>query len=134
MPDDLMEFRNYVMMMMMNLGLDQKQKEAVHETIDRTVKDLIKKRSDLLVAIIDLEDIIQREPIDINAAESKLKQIEPIKSAMFLTQLKALEEIRSILTPEQRDKLMEMTEMQGMQGAPMMEEKKSDHNMKMMTK
>jgi Spy/CpxP family protein refolding chaperone len=134
MPENLMEARNHVMQMMLKLGLDQKQKEAVHEMIDKTAKELIKKRSDLLISKIDLEDILQRDPIDISAAETKMRQMEAMKTDMFLTHLKALEEIKSMLTPEQRDKLKGMMEMHMMPGKGMMEEKKHLYDEKRMTK
>ncbi len=134
MPEELMEARNHVMQLMLKLGLDQKQKEAVHETIDRTVKELIKKRADMLVARIDLEDIIQREPIDMNAAESKLKELEAIKTDMFLTHLKSLEEIKAMLTPEQKEKLKGMMEMHMMVGKEKMDGKKHYHDEHKMTK
>ena len=111
MTEDIMEARHRVMGMLMNLALDSKQKEAIHAIIERTAKNLILKRSDLLIGKIDLEDIIHKDPVDMRAAESQLKQIEAMKTNMFLTHLKAFEEIKATLTPEQRSKLKEMTEM-----------------------
>jgi Spy/CpxP family protein refolding chaperone len=140
MPEDMMEARHHVMRMLMHLNLDEKQKSAVHEIIGKTARDSIKKRSDLLLARMDLEDIIHKDPIDINAAESKLKQIEAMKTDAFVAHLKAFEEIKSLLTPEQKKKLKEMIENHMMGGmgmaggcsCSMMEEKETPHHMKKM--
>ncbi len=116
MTEDIMEARHRAMGMMMNLGLDEQQKETIHAIIDRTARVLIKKRADLLIAKIDLEEILHKDPVDLRAAEPKLKQIEAMKTDMFLTHLKAFEEIKSKLTPEQRGRLKEMMEMHMMGG------------------
>lgn len=126
---DMMETRHHIMEWIMELGLDQKQVESIHEIVDSTTKEMIKKRADLLIAWIDLEDILHREPLDLNAAESQMKKIEAMKTDMFMTHLKSMEEIKSQLTPEQRSKLKEMFQMhrmgKGMEGKkPYHEEKK----------
>lgn len=131
---DILEARNHVMQMIMSLGLDQNQIESIHQIIDTTAKEYIKKMSDLLIAIVDFEDIIQREPIDLNAAELKLKQIESLKTSMFLMPLRAREETESILTPAQKDRFMKMFDMHRMYGNSMAEEKKSDPDEKNMSK
>lgn len=138
MPEDIMEARRHVMRMVMELGLNEKQKEATVQIIDGTAKDLIKKSSDLLIAKMELEGILHKDPVDINAAASKLKQIEAMKTDMFLAHLKAFEEIKSMLTPEQKSELKKM--MEGGMGMAkgcncgMMEEKKAHHGMGEMMK
>jgi Spy/CpxP family protein refolding chaperone len=136
-PEDLMEARHHVMGMMMGLGLDEKQMGAIQKIIDTTVKEMIKKRSDLLIAKIDLEGILHREPVNLNAAEAQMKQIEAMKTDMFISHLKALEEVKSLLSPEQKGRLKEMMHMQMRGGMEMMkgcdcsmpEEKKADNKM-----
>lgn len=138
MPENLMEARHRVMAMMMGLGLEDKQMDAIQKIIDTTVKEMIRKRSDLLIAKIDLEGIIHQEPVDLKAAEAKMKQIEAMKTDLFMTHLKALEDAKALLTPDQKDKLSDMMEMQMMGGMGMMrgydsgeqEGKKPDGKMK----
>ncbi len=139
MPEDIMEARRYVMrMMMMDLGLNEKQRGAAGRIIDGTAKDLIKKKSDLLIAKIELEDILHKDPVDMNAAAAKLKQIEAMKTDMFLTHLKAFEEMKAMMTPGQKSKLKEM--MSGGMGmakgckCDMMKGKKAHHGKKDVTK
>ncbi len=142
MPDNMMEARHHIMRMLKALGLDEKQKESIHTLINKTMKDMIKKRSDLLIAEMDLEDALHKDMVDMSAAESKLKQIEAMRTDMFMTHLKAFQEVKSMLTPEQRSKLKEMMErrmMGGMgmmrgSGCGMMERRMAPHNEKMMMK
>jgi Spy/CpxP family protein refolding chaperone len=51
-----------------------------------------------------------------NAVEAKVKQLEAMKTEMQLSHIKAMEECKAKLTPEQRKKFREMIEAE-----PMME-------------
>jgi Spy/CpxP family protein refolding chaperone len=92
------------------LGLDENQKEAVREIKSRVMKDAIRKRADLEVARIDLRDLLHKDTVDMNAAETALKKIASLQTDIRLSHIKALEEIKAKLTPEQRKKLKEMRE------------------------
>lgn len=131
---DVMEIRHHIMRLMMDLGLDHKQMEAVHDIVDKTAKEMIKKRADLMVAEIDLDDILHREPLDMSAVESKLKQIEAMRTDMFMTRLKAYEEMRGVLNPEQNKKLKQMMEMRMMGEMGMEKGKRPYHEEKRMKK
>jgi Spy/CpxP family protein refolding chaperone len=86
------------------LGLDEKQKEAIKEIKSRVMKDTVRKRADIKVAGIELKDILDKDPVDMNAAEAKLKQIESLRTDMRLSRIKAIEEVKAKLTPDQRKK------------------------------
>jgi Spy/CpxP family protein refolding chaperone len=93
-----------------SIGLDEKQKEAVKEIERKTMKETIKKKADLDIARLDLRDLLDKDPVNMKAVESKLKEIASLKADMQLSRIKAHEEIKSKLTPDQRKKLKEMTE------------------------
>jgi Spy/CpxP family protein refolding chaperone len=95
---------------LMGLGLDEKQKEAVKEIKHKTMKETIKKRADLQIAHIDLRDLLDKEHVDMNAVESKLKTMELLETDIRLSHIKAFEEIKATLTPDQRKKFREMME------------------------
>jgi Spy/CpxP family protein refolding chaperone len=105
---------------LMDLGLDEKQKAEVKEIKSRTMKEMIKKRADGQVAHIELKDLLDKDPVNMKAVEAKLKQIETIKTEMHLSLIRAREEVKSKLTPEQRKKFKEMLEMEPGMGPPMM--------------
>ncbi len=111
MHDEMMERAHHIKIMLMNLGLDEKQKAEIDSIMTGHMKDVIKKKADLQIAKIDLKNILSKDPMDMKAAESKLKEIEAIKTAMILAHLNAHQEVKSVLTPEQRKKMKEMMEM-----------------------
>jgi protein CpxP len=96
------------MNMLKTLGLDEKQKEAVQSIHFRTKKDMIRMRADEQVAEIELREILSKDPVDLKTAEAAVKKIEGMKSEMKITHIKAKEEIKSNLTPEQRKKFVSL--------------------------
>ncbi len=109
---------------LMCLGLDEKQKEAVKDIRNKTMRETIKKRADLQIARLDLRDLLDKEHVDMKAVESKLKTIESLETDVRLSHIKAFEEIRAILTPDQRKKFREMMEKSStMRGMGMMKGK-----------
>jgi Spy/CpxP family protein refolding chaperone len=92
------------------LGLDEKQKKEIREMEDRLMKEMIRKRADMQVAKIELKTILNKDPVDIEAVETKIKRIEALKTEMHLSIIKAGEELKTRLTPDQRKKFKEMME------------------------
>jgi len=90
------------------LGLDEKQTEAVKAIHFRTKKEMIRDRADAEVAEIELKEILSKDPVDLKAAEATVKKIEAVKSEMRMLHIKAMEEIKANLTPEQRKKFVSM--------------------------
>jgi len=103
----------------MGLNLDEKQKAEIKEIKSRVMKENIRKRADLHLARIELKDLLDKETVDMKAVETKLKQIEAGKTEVRLSHIRAREEVKSLLTPEQRKKFKEMPEMGTMMRPPM---------------
>ncbi len=116
---DMMERQHHMKMMLMRLGLDEKQKAEVDRMMTAHMKDAIKKKADLDIAKLELKSILSKDPMDMRAAESKMKEIEAIKTAIFLSHLNVHQEIKSVLTPEQQTKMKNMMEMHMMGGGMM---------------
>lgn len=91
----------------LSLGFDEKQKDAIKEIKRRAIKELIKKQADEHIAEIDLRDLLDLDNVDMKAVETKLKQITALKTETQLAMIKALEEVKSKLTPEQKKKTKE---------------------------
>ncbi len=106
----MMESKHHLWGSLKGLGLDEKQKDAVKEIKSRVMKDTIRKRADIEVARIDLRDLLHKNTVDMNAAEGMLKKIALLQMDIHLSHIKALEEIKTKLTPEQRKKFKEMRE------------------------
>jgi Spy/CpxP family protein refolding chaperone len=90
------------------LGLDEKQKETVKAIHLKTKKDMIRKKADVDIAHMELRELLGKDPVDLQAAEAKVKQIESLKTDMKMTHIKAREEIKLVLTPEQKKKFAAM--------------------------
>lgn len=110
------------MEMLKDLGLDEKQKEAVQTIHFRTKKEMVRNRAEVQVAEIELKEILSKDPVDLKAAEAAVKKIEAVKSEMRMLHIKAMEEIKANLTPEQKKKFIstmgmgEMGHGKGMKG------------------
>jgi Spy/CpxP family protein refolding chaperone len=98
---------------LINLGLDENQKEVLKEILRNTMRETIKKQADLDIAQIDLKDLLDKDAVDMKTVESKLNQIASLETEIHLARIKAHEEIKSKLTPDQRKKLKAIME-QGM--------------------
>lgn len=88
-----------------DLSLDEKQLQSIREIKSRTMKNDIRKNAEVMVARMELADIIFRTPMDFNAVEAKLNQIAALDVAIQLSHLKAMAEVESRLSPEQRRRL-----------------------------
>ncbi len=93
---------------LMGLGLDDKQKDALQALRSRTMKEMIKKSADEKIADIELQDLLAKDSVDMKAVETAVKKRESLKTEMFLAHIRAHEEMKAILTPEQRKQLKEM--------------------------
>jgi Spy/CpxP family protein refolding chaperone len=100
-----------------SLGLDDKQMGEVKGVHFRMMKETIKKRAEVQVARVELKEVLGQDPVDMKAAEAKIRQIEALRGDMKLMHIKAHEEVKGKLTPEQRKKFEAMTP--GMHGGMM---------------
>jgi Spy/CpxP family protein refolding chaperone len=90
------------------LGLDAKQKQQIREIKLASMKDVIHKRADMQIARLELRDLLSQDPVDMKAVVAKVKQIEGLRTDIQLALIKTKEEVKAKLTPEQRQKLMQM--------------------------
>ena len=104
----MMEDDHPMLKHIMDLGLDEKQKEAFKALRSKTMKDMIKKRADRQIAGVELRDLLGKDVVDMKAVEASVKKNESLRTEMFLTHIRAHEEMKSILTPEQRKRLKDM--------------------------
>ncbi len=98
------------------LDLDEQQKASIREIRDMTMKDTIRKKADLEIVRIELKELLFRDPVDMKAVEAKLKQEETLRTEMRLSHIKAMQEVKAKLTPDQRKKFREMIEEGPMMG------------------
>jgi Spy/CpxP family protein refolding chaperone len=110
---------------LMGLDLDEQQKTLIGEIKSRMMKDNIRRTADMRIVHIELRDLLSQDPVDMKAVETKVKQSEMMRTEMHLSHIKAMEDIKTKLTPEQRKKFREMIE-----SGPMMERRGMMHEQK----
>lgn len=96
-----------------HLDLNETQKSEVFGIHDKAAKDMIRKKADIQIARLELKELLQKEPLDLAAVDAKVRQIQNMKTDVFLSFLKTREQIKAVLNPEQRKRLRDF-EMGGM--------------------
>ena len=102
--------RHFLWRKLMSLDLTEKQKGAIKEIKSRSMKEAIKKRADLEIARIEMKDLLHKDSVDMGAIEAMLKKTESLRTDLRLSHIKAREEMKAMLTPEQKKKFKEMLE------------------------
>jgi Spy/CpxP family protein refolding chaperone len=119
--DGMMGTEHPMWHMLKGLNLDDHQKESLRMIKNGVMKNMIRKSADLRIAQLEQKELLGKDPVDMNAVEAKLKQIEGIRTDMHLSLIKAMEEVKAELTPEQRKEFMGMLQAgPGMGGMKMM--------------
>lgn len=125
MDGQMMGSEHHMLKHLMGLNLDEQQKALIGEIKSRMMKETIRRTADMRIVQIELKDLLSQDPVDMKAVEAKVKQLEMIKTEMHLSHIKAMEDCKTKLTPEQRKKLREMIE-----AGPMMEGMGMKHDQK----
>ncbi len=116
MDGQMMEAEHHMSKHLKSLSLDEQQKTLIGEIKSRMMKETIRRTADMRIVQIELKDLLSQDPVDMKAVEAKVKQLEMMRTEMHLSHIKAIEYIRTKLTPEQRKKLREMIEAGPMMG------------------
>lgn len=90
------------------LDLTETQKASIHQIRISMMKDMIQKKADLKIAKLELREQLRKDSVEMSAVEAQVKKVEGLKTAMMLNAIKAREEIKSTLTPDQKKKLSEL--------------------------
>ena len=83
------------------MGLTDEQMEKMKPLHREMQKKQIRSKADLKIAEIELKEIMEVKDFDLDKAKSAVKKIEDIKTARHLEMLKAMKDMRAILTDEQ---------------------------------
>ena len=104
-----------MMAMVTNLGLDEKQTTSFKAIHLKMKKERIQKNAEISVAEMELGEVLDSDPVDMKAAEAKVRQIAALRSELKMLHIRTHEAVKAMLTPEQRRKLDSITGM-GMMG------------------
>ena len=95
------------------MGLTDDQMTKMKSLHRETQKKQIKSNADLKLAQIELMEIMEVKDFDLEKASAAVKKIEDMKTAQHLEMLKAMKDMRAILTDEQFKNMHKMCMMSG---------------------
>ena len=104
----MMEAEHHLARVLEGLALDEQQKKVISEIKSSIKKDTIRRMADISIARLELKDLLLQDPLDMKAVEAKVRQLGLLRTEMHLSHIKAVETIKTKLTPEQRKKLGDM--------------------------
>lgn len=90
------------------LGLREDQIEALRNRHAEAKKQMIQIGSQIRMDMVDVHNAVMREEIDMKVAEAKIREIGKLKGDMSMAMIQAMQDMRHLLTPEQRKKVKEM--------------------------
>ncbi|MEK6529612.1 MAG: periplasmic heavy metal sensor, partial [candidate division NC10 bacterium] len=87
------------------LGLSADQVQSLERLRADFQREAIRRDADLRIAETDLAAFLEKDPVDIGQVEVKVKEIERLRADLRLARIRAIEQGKSQLSPEQRGKL-----------------------------
>lgn len=87
------------------LGLTPAQVQELERLRADFQREAIKRDADLQVAEVDLAAFLKADPVDLSKAEAKIREIERLRADLRIGRVRAIEQGKAQLTPEQRAKL-----------------------------
>ncbi|MEN6519655.1 MAG: periplasmic heavy metal sensor [Armatimonadota bacterium] len=90
------------------IGLSEEQIESFRNKKIEALKQMIQIKCQIKMNMLDVKNAVMREEIDMPTAEAKIKEIGKLKSDKYIAMIQAMQDMRNILTPEQRMKVKEM--------------------------
>lgn len=93
----------------MDLTPEQRSKTAAIRSEYR--KKAIKAAADAKIAHMELHEMLASDPVNMEKVRAKVNELGKKKSEMMLSGIKALEDLKKVLTPEQRKALREALSM-----------------------
>lgn len=116
----MMEPGSMLRMLKTELALSEGQERQLKDILYQATKTGIKQRADVRVAELELQQLLDADAVDMGKIEAKLKDIEGLRTALRLNLIKAHEQAKGVLSPEQRQQFERIHDrlpgMRGMMG------------------
>jgi len=93
---------SHAMHVISKLGLDDNQSADVKAILLKLQKEMIQKQANIQVAEIELREILEKDPVDVKIAETKVKQIASLKTEAAMMHIQGIEDVKAKMTPEQK--------------------------------
>jgi Spy/CpxP family protein refolding chaperone len=96
---------NFILDHERELKLSSQQVQILESIRSEFQKQALKKRANLQVIELELDELRAKTPVDLAAVETKVKQSEALKTELRIDSIKAVEATKAKLSPEQRTRL-----------------------------
>lgn len=90
------------------LGLSADQVKNLEQLRDNFQKESIRKEADNRVAEMDLNSLLDAQPVDMAKVEAKVREIERLRADLRLARIRTIEKGKDQLTADQRKKLQDL--------------------------
>ena len=87
------------------LGLSADQVQSLERLRVNFQREAIRRDADLRIAEMELTTLLEKDPVDLGQVEAKLREIERLRGDLRLARIRAIEQGKAQLSPEQRGKL-----------------------------
>jgi Spy/CpxP family protein refolding chaperone len=86
------------------LGLSEEQVENLKAIKSDHKKATIKKEAEVKIAHVELEELLDQEPVNFDRVKSKISQISEMETQMRLAHLTSIQKAHKVLTADQLEK------------------------------
>jgi Spy/CpxP family protein refolding chaperone len=90
------------------LGLSPEQVSRLEELRAEFSREAIRRDADIRIAELDLAKLLEQEPPDLAKVEAKVRESAQLRADLRIARLRAVEQGKAVLTPEQRTRLQTM--------------------------
>lgn len=97
-----------IMMHAEEIGISDEQLEKLRNRHSEAKKQMIQIHSQIKMNMVDVKSAVMRDQIDMATAEAKIQEIGKLKAEMFLTMVRAMNDMRQMMTPEQHMRIKRM--------------------------
>jgi Spy/CpxP family protein refolding chaperone len=90
------------------LGLSSEQVKNLERLRNVFEKESIRKEADIRVAKMDLQSLLDAQPVDMTKVEAKVREIERLRSDLRFARIRTVQKAKEQLSADQRQKLEEL--------------------------
>ena len=90
------------------LGLSSEQVQGLERLRNDFQREVIKSEADLRIAEMDLSNLLNADPVDLQKVEAKLREAERLKADLRFGRIRTIEKGKALLSKEQRTKLNDL--------------------------
>jgi len=91
------------------LGLSSDQVRRLEQLRDNFQRQTIRNEADLRIIELDIASLLDSEPVDMTKVETKMREEEKLRTDLRIARIRAIEQGRALLNPDQKKKLTEVT-------------------------